>query len=346
MIIPALLAGASALPAVHQIATRDNSTCFPWGSATLDKSNAAPSVPRSDWWCGQDTMYGFLGFSYPLEGGCGDDGYSGINSDFAAMKRDFGATLVRIYLPECYTTTIWKNVLKAAINNNMGVIMQVAWPLNGDPDSSWKGTQASILSVLGSGTYADIAPYVIHSIEFGTEPIGDGDDGDNFINDLISFRSKVKPYKIPVGISEDWDRPGTMSGTNDVGLGPTGKQILANSDVVHAHIMPYYHNNLKEAQAWGYISSQVAWYKKNINLPTLISETQWAWAANDGHAGGDGDVGIPQYTNYWKTYDNNCEFFKTNNIGWFLHTWSGEGAFDMVGDNGQYVIPNWRPQRC
>lgn len=75
-------------------------------------------------------------------------------------------------------------------------------------------------------------------------------------------------------------------------------------------------------------------------------QTQWAWAANDGHAGGDGDVGIPQYTNYWKTYDNNCEFFKTNNIGWFLHTWSGEGAFDMVGDNGQYVIPNWRPQRC
>lgn len=300
MIIPVLLAGVSALPAVHQIAA-DGSTCFPWGSAVLDKSNAAPSVSRSDWWCGQDTMYGFLGFSYPLEGGCGDDGYSGINSDFAAMKRDFGATLVRIYLPECYTTTIWNNVLKAAINNNMGVIMQVAWPLNGDPvsitsvypqpsknymqsikqnsnatfqDSSWKGTQASILSVLSSGTYAHIAPYVVHSIEFGTEPIGDGDDGDNFINDLISFRSKVKPYNIPVGISEDWDRPGTMSGTNDVGLGPTGKQILANSDVVHAHIMPYYHNNLKEAQAWGYISSQVAWYKKNINLPTLISEVQ------------------------------------------------------------------------
>jgi hypothetical protein len=79
--------------------------------------------------------YGFLGFSYPLEGGCSDDGYAGINSDFAAMKKDFGATLVRIYLPECYTTVIWQNVLHAAINNNMGVILQVAWPLNGDPVS-------------------------------------------------------------------------------------------------------------------------------------------------------------------------------------------------------------------
>lgn len=126
--------------------------------------------------------------------------------------------------------------------------------------------------MLGSGDYASIAPYVVHSIEFGTEPIGDGDDGDNFINDLKSFRSSVKPYGIPVGISEDWDRPGTMSGSNDVGLGSTGKEILANSDVVHAHIMPYYHDNLKEDQAWGYISDQVAWYKKNIKVPTLISE--------------------------------------------------------------------------
>ena len=126
--------------------------------------------------------------------------------------------------------------------------------------------------MLKSGTYASIAPYVVHSIEFGTEPIGDGDDGGNFVNDLKSFRSKVQPYGIPVGISEDWDRPGSMSGSNGVGLGSTGKQILANSDVVHAHIMPYYHNNLKEAGAWAYISNQVAWYKQNTPVPTLISE--------------------------------------------------------------------------
>ena len=138
--------------------------------------------------------------------------------------------------------------------------------------NDWKKTAASILSVLANGTYADIAPYVVHSIEFGTEPIGDGDDGSNFINDLISFRSQVQPYGIPVGISEDWDRPGIMSGSNGIGLGPTGEQILENSDVVHAHIMPYYHNNLNESEAWGYITSQVAWYKQNINLPTLISE--------------------------------------------------------------------------
>lgn len=136
ILFSALLAGVFAMPAVHSVAERaDTPNCFPFGSATLDTSNAAPSVSRSDWWCPQSMVYGFLGFSYPLEGGCGDDGYNGINSDFAAQKRDFGATMIRIYLPECYTTEIWNNVLKAAINNNMAVILQVAWPLNGDPVS-------------------------------------------------------------------------------------------------------------------------------------------------------------------------------------------------------------------
>ncbi len=134
IIISTFLAGVSALPAVHPVAKQANaSACFPFGSATLNTSYVKPSVSRSDWWCPQSSTYGFLGFSYPLEGACSDDGYAGINSDFAAMKKDFGATLVRIYLPECYTTAIWQHVLQAAVNNNMGVVLQVAWPLNGDP---------------------------------------------------------------------------------------------------------------------------------------------------------------------------------------------------------------------
>jgi hypothetical protein len=77
-----------------------------------------------------------------------------------------------------------------------------------------------------------------------------------------------------------------------------------------------------------------------------VIQTQWAWAYNDGHQGGDGDVGFPQYSDYWHNFDNNCEFFKTQNTGWFLHTWSGEGTFDMLLDDGSYAIPNWKPQIC
>ena len=76
--------------------------------------------------------YGFLGFSYPMEYGCEDESYEKINRDFAAMKKDFGATMARVYLPQCYTTEIWENLLLAGVNNNMAIVIQVAWPLNGD----------------------------------------------------------------------------------------------------------------------------------------------------------------------------------------------------------------------
>lgn len=71
-----------------------------------------------------------MGFSYPLEvSDCGDysDSYGAVDADFARMKKDFGASMVRVYAPECRDVSMWKNLLKAAVNNNMGVIPQVWW---------------------------------------------------------------------------------------------------------------------------------------------------------------------------------------------------------------------------
>ena len=85
----------------------------------------------------------------------------------------------------------------------------------------------------------------------------------------------MQPYGIPVGISEDWDRPGTMSASNGNGLGSIGQQIVPLSDYIHAHVMPYYHNNLNEAGSWAYIHAQILWYKKYINLPLIISEVSF-----------------------------------------------------------------------
>jgi len=135
----------------------------------------------------------------------------------------------------------------------------------------WQKIAASILEIFTSSTYKDIAPYVFHSVEFGTEPIGDMDDGDNFIDDLIDFKTAIQPYGIPVGISEDWDRPGIMRANETGGLGPIGEQILPESDFVHAHVMPYYHG-YNQSDAWSYIESQVWWYKNNTPVPTIISE--------------------------------------------------------------------------
>ncbi|ETI24471.1 hypothetical protein G647_03840 [Cladophialophora carrionii CBS 160.54] len=323
-------------------------SCFPFGSATFNGSVQAPSVTRQEWWCPQSMTYGFLGFSYPMEGECYDDSFERINADLRRQKRDFGASLIRVYLPYCYTTYIWENLIRAAVANDMGVVAQVAWPLNGDPLEYWRDIAASIIQILSNSTYSDIAPYVFHSIEFGTEPIGDQDDGDNFINELKAFRATVKPYGIPVGISEDWDRPGILctnyTAGEKPGLGPVGKQILPQSDFVHSHIMPYYHGyNISDS--WEYIADQVQWYKNYTPVPLVISETQWAWELNVLHQGSK-DIGAQQYTTFWHNYDSNCQFFKKNNVGWFLHAWKWEGTFNMVMPNNSYAIPNWKPQKC
>ncbi len=125
--LSSLLAAVNALPAST---SSGSSACFPFGEATLPIDYSAPSVSRSEWWCPQSEMYGFMGFSYPLEvSDCSDhtNSYAAIDADFARMKKDFGASIVRVYAPECRDASIWKNLLKAAVNNNMGVITQVWW---------------------------------------------------------------------------------------------------------------------------------------------------------------------------------------------------------------------------
>jgi len=293
-------------------------------------------------------QYGFQGFSYALEDGdcsAASNGFDAMNKDFAKMKKDFGATMVRMYYPVCADKSVFINALKAGVANNMAVIPQV-WFNFGDGDV-WKQSQQAIIDVLEDSTYGKIAPYVFHSADFGSEPIGDGVDNgpDQFAKDLAVFKQKMNSYGIPAGISEDWDRPGTMSNNAGNGLASTGQKVKAASDYVHAHIMPYYHGNLQESQTWDYISKQIKFLHDVVKMPIFITETQWAWGANE-HYANHNDVGVSQYTAYWKKYDSECETLKANGVGWFLHDWRGESTFDMVKDDGSYVIPNWKPRKC
>ena len=185
--------------------------------------------------------------------------------------------------------------------------------------------------------------------DFGSEPVGDdmdgAQDGGSFVADLGSFRAKLNSYGILAGISEDWDRPNLMSSGDGESLGDVGQGIQQNSDYAHIHPMPFYHFNDPESEAWDYIQNQTQWVLDHVQLPTMITESPWAWGQTD-HNSGKTDVGVDQYTNYWKTFDDNCEWFKEKNVGWFLHAWRGEDTFDILKDDGSYVIPNWKPQKC
>lgn len=131
------LAGAFPLEA-RENATFDKystSNCFPYGSATLNKDLSQPSVSRDAWWCPQSLQYGFQGFSYPMEDAdCNakSNSYEHINQDFAAMKKDFGATMVRVYYPVCTKPSVFENLLRAGVNNNMAIIPQVWFDFSGN----------------------------------------------------------------------------------------------------------------------------------------------------------------------------------------------------------------------
>ncbi|KAJ4154750.1 hypothetical protein LMH87_000029 [Akanthomyces muscarius] len=347
MLSSLILAATAAIPAAASVIQRDAPNCFPYGSAKLPGNLQPPSVSHEKWWCSQDMAYGFQGFSYPLENddcNAWENGYDAMDKDFKQMKKDFGASIVRMYYPTCTKPAVFEHALEAAYNNNMAVVFQV-WTNFGGGDV-WKQSQQAIYDVLNNSKYKAIAPYVVHSAEFGSEPVGDGMDGDNFVTDLGRFRKTLNGHQIPVGISEDWDRPGKMSSNDGKSLGPIGKGVKANSDVAHIHPMPFYHDyNGKVDAAWPYIQKQTQWVVDHVGLPTMISETQWAWGKTD-HNPGKADVGPQQYIKYWKTIDNNCEWFRDRKVGWFFHAWRGEDTFDIVKPDGSYAIPNWRPRKC
>ncbi|KAL7934711.1 hypothetical protein V8C35DRAFT_34493 [Trichoderma chlorosporum] len=320
--------------------------CFPLGSATFPGGYKAPSTSLADWWCPQSDFYGFMGFSYPLEvSDCSDpsNSYAAMNADFAQMKRDFGASIVRMYYPLCLSSSVFINAIKAAYDNNMGLIVQVWTNFGGG--TVWQQSQQAIYNALNDPSVSAIAPYVVHWGEWGSEPVGDGMDQGNFVNDLAKFRATLNAKGIQAGISDDWDRPGTLSGSNGQGLTTLGSGIVANSDFAHIHPMPFYHFNDPESEAWSYIQTEIEWVKSTLKLPTFVTETQWAWGPT-AHYNGHVDLGVTQYNNYWKTFDSNCAFFKAQNVGWFLHAWRGEDTFDIINPNGGYEIQNWRPQKC
>jgi hypothetical protein len=125
---------ATALPqALQRLNEANNPNCFPFGTRQrLNLDLQPPPMSRDDWWCPQDMFYGFLGFSYAFQYTNMDFDVDTISSDMIRMKGEFGATMIRMYIPESYTTQLWENVIQAAILNNMGVVVQVAFPISGN----------------------------------------------------------------------------------------------------------------------------------------------------------------------------------------------------------------------
>ncbi|KAI5478344.1 B-(1-6) glucan synthase [Pseudohyphozyma bogoriensis] len=280
--------------------------------------------------------------------------YESISADFAAMKKNFGASMVRIYGQSCRTLSLYESIVQAAADNNMGVILMVWFGFDGT--DVWETAQTSLYSLFTTSSLSTLALYVVHSVDFGSEPIGDQVDGGSvqFTAGLKAFRDRMNGYGVKVGISEDWDREGIMSGSDGTGLGSVGQGIADNSDYVHAHIMPYYHGSEAPdiSDAWPYITKQMAWFADTLpGLPLIITESPWAWEQGTGHDRDSNEdaVSLSSFTTYWNTFAKNCATFKKAKVGWFIHTYTdyfepGFGLLDASGD--QPRILGYYPAKC
>lgn len=67
-----------------------------------------------------------------------------------------------------------------------------------------------------------------------------------------------------------------MSGSDGSGLGYMGSQIKANTDQVHAHIMPYYHADVAPlaSDGWDYTVKQLAYLRKTLDQPIFVTEVR------------------------------------------------------------------------
>lgn len=346
------LLAAGALAAPTSLKARDadpRGNCFPFGDQTLNSDFSAPSVPRDQWFCSSDAEYGFLGFSYPLEvDDCSDysNSFDSINADFAEMRNNFGAKYVRVYYPACTESSVFENLLKAGVANNMAVIPQVWFNFGDDDDGSiWKASRDAIVSVFNNDQYKAIAPYVFHSVDFGSEPVGDGVDGgnDQFVADLADFKNTINGFGVPAGFSDDWDREALLDGDSFTDI---GQKALDASDYIHMHPLAFYNmNNAPESDAWGYIQEQVERMNRIQDEPIIITESPWAWGETD-HYGGHVDTTDAAYADFWNTFNDNCQYFKDQKVGWFLHAFNNEGTFSMKKDDGSYEIDPWFGKTC
>jgi len=233
-------------------------------------------------------------------------------------------------------------MIKAARDTSLALIPMIFWDFQ-ENDSVMNDAENAFMGVFTNSEVGSIAPYIIHSVAFGDEL---GEEGNYWVSKMQSFKSQLAPYKIPIAITDDWDRSVYKNGN---ALSSFGNQVMGISDLTQAHVMPFYHpdQNPDAYHFWNYFLEQLQFFvNNNAKRPIMVSQTLWAYNQN-GHTRGSHDDAdtLSNYIQYWNTINNNCQIFSSMKIGWFFHSYQGEPGLDLIGDNGSPVF-NFVPKKC
>ncbi|KIM30043.1 glycoside hydrolase family 17 protein [Serendipita vermifera MAFF 305830] len=306
--------------------TTSASNCFPALDFPVPK---APGRPPAQWWCSPSDTNGFLGFTYETDG-C--QSASTLLADFTRMRNDYKARYVRLYGWCDDQGTYLNNVIQAAYSAGLGVYFTIWFGFDGG--NAWIRRRDLIIGIVRKNPFA---PYVVRSIDVGSEPLYDWAlQPPQAVADQIKFvRSQVGPFGIQVSISE-------MQYGYSV-QGPS-QMVLDAEDVVHAHELAFFDKDAKTgADAGPSLISSTKWFVSKTNNTRKIIFTQTGWPTNTKVWKGNSPKAVASLEStkaFAKLLDDSCETFKgitpLGGVGWFWHIWSdsmleGWGVLDQSG---------------
>lgn len=327
---------ASRIPTVpnhYRDISAPSGSCFPsLGFAPSDPNNGPPNQSPSDWWCSLHSERGFLGFTYDT-GLC--QSYGDLSGDFTRMRNDYNARYVRLYSWCDSDGTYLNNVINAAYSVGLGVYATIWFGFDGS--DAWIGRRDLLVSIIQNNP---LAPYVIRSVDVGSEPLFDQVLEPHALANQINYvKNLISSYGIKVSISE-----------MEYGYSVQGdsQMVLDAEDVVHAHELPFFDTDARSgSEALPSVLSSTNWFVSNTGNNRKIIFTQTGWPTNTNiwqPNSPDAVASVDSAKAFAQLLDNSCETFKgitpQGGVGWFWHIWSdsmldGWGLLDWGGN------PKW-----
>ncbi|KAF8328395.1 glycoside hydrolase superfamily [Cantharellus anzutake] len=293
--------------------------------------SGTPTQKPSDWWCSPTLEQGFFGFSYEVDT-CMSK--TQIQSDFKLMRYMFGARYVRLYA-SCDNAGFMDIIISAAYNAGIGVYALIWFGFNGG--NQWQSRRDSLIKTVKTNP---LAPYVIRSIDVGSEPLFDQVLSPTALAAQVKYvQNAVHSYGVNVSISE-------MPFGYTVQGNPA--PVLNAIDMLHINELPFFDKTATTGDnAWpslnGSISTLV--HQTGGTKKVVLTQTGWptntkVWPANSKKA----VANVQSSKAYADLLDSKCEEMKVlgpnGGIGWFWQIWSDDmlTGWGLIDSNG---LPKW-----
>jgi len=280
------------------------------------------------------SMYAFAGYVYDLEDCIST---SQMKSDFKTIASKNARTVITFgYCPSQDTQSDYENVIQAAEDANLNIIMLVATLISssntlygGDIPRANHIAQAIINK-----------PNNVLALAMGDEPLYDNDFGSPqaLANEINSIKGTFKSagLDIPISISD------MAFGWQQAGQTKSSSVVAQAVDFFMVNTFPYFSQSASwggDSNAWSAFTSDISFFEGLADgRPILVTQTGWPSNEEEFSPNSNSvDASTSSEQAYWELLDGHCEdFFKSKNIAWMWRDWNdsieGWGVLDASGN--------------